>query len=138
LVKEAMGFNSNRGDSLNVLNSAFNEGKPEAEIPLWQQPEMIALAKEAARYFFIACIALYLVFGVIRPAFKNIEKARKSAEEEKLRLAEEERLANEQEEEQRIHVTQPYEQILHSVKMLAKEDPKLVASVIKDWVSKDE
>ena len=55
-----MGFNASRGDSLNVLNSAFNEEKetPCAEIPLWKQPEMIALGKRALRYLMIAGIGL--------------------------------------------------------------------------------
>jgi flagellar M-ring protein FliF len=141
LVKEAMGFNAGRGDTLNVLNSAFNESKETvAEVPLWQQPEMVALAKEVLRYLLILGIVLYLLLGVIRPAFKNIEKARQ-AEEEKIRLAEEEKAAKEQkeqEDQEYVHAVQPYEQMLHAVKLMAQEDPKVVASVIKDWVSKDE
>jgi flagellar M-ring protein FliF len=139
LVKEAMGFNAGRGDTLNVLNSAFNESKEAVvELPLWQQPEMIALAKEVLRYLLIAAIVLYLLLGIIRPAFKNIEKAQKAAEEEKIRLAEEAKAAKEQEEQEYVHAVQPYEQMLQAVKLMAQEDPKVVASVIKDWVSKDE
>jgi len=70
LVKNAMGFNVQRGDSLNLLNSAFNDVAETAlpEIPLWKQPEIIALVKEILKYLLIAGAALYLFFGIIRPA----------------------------------------------------------------------
>jgi flagellar M-ring protein FliF len=137
LVKEAMGFNAARGDTLNVLNSAFTEEKePPPEIPVWKQPEMVELAKDVLRYLIIAGIALYLVFGVIRPAFRNIENARKQVEEEKIRLAEEEKAA--------LGLNAPpegqseYDDNLKSVKKMARGDPKVVAAVIMDWIRKDE
>lgn len=132
LVKEAMGFNASRGDSLNVLNSEFNAEKeaPVAEVPLWKQPEMIALAKDVLRYSIIAGIGLYLLLGVIRPAFRNIEKARKEAEEAKKQEAEE------QHPQTHEPTTPPYEQSLNEAKLLAKNDPKMVAAVVKEWVQK--
>jgi flagellar M-ring protein FliF len=137
LVKEAMGFNASRGDSLNVLNSEFNAEKeaPVADIPLWKQPEMIALAKDLLRYLIIAGIGLYLVFGVIRPAIRNIEKARKQAEEEKARKLEEEMASM-------PHHATPDEQAaynssLHSIKQMAQNDPKVVAAVVQDWMNKE-
>jgi flagellar M-ring protein FliF len=141
LVKEAMGFNATRGDSLNVLNSAFNEEKESlasAELPLWKQPEIIALAKDALRYLIILGIGLYLLFGVIRPAFRNIENARKQAEEEKLRQAEEEKAEIEQSATAHGQSVPSYEHNLQTVKLMAQQNPKLVATVIKQWVSKDE
>jgi flagellar M-ring protein FliF len=136
LVKEAMGFNASRGDTLNVLNSAFNEEKetPVAEIPLWKRPEMIAYAEDALRYLIIAGIGLYLLFGVIRPAFRNFENARKQAIQEKARQAEEKAGME--------HRAAPdgkaaYDNELESVQQMAKTDPKVVAAVVKEWVSKE-
>jgi len=138
LVKEAMGFSESRGDTLKVENSAFNVEKeaPAAEVPLWKQPEMIALAKDALRYLIIAGIGLYLVFGVIRPAFRNIENARKQAEEEKVRQTEEEKKAA-----MEHHVAPEgqaaYDNTLQSVQQMAQTDPKVVAAVVKEWVNKE-
>ena len=139
LVKEAMGFNANRGDTLNVLNSEFNTEKdaPVADVPLWKQPGAISLARDSLRYLIIAGIALYLIFGVIRPALKNFEAARKQAEEAKeaaLNEAEEADLEAAPDEP----AQQPYEHNLQSARVLAQNDPKMVAAVIKEWVSKDE
>ena len=137
LVKEAMGFNATRGDTLNVLNSAFNEEKetPAAEIPLWKQPEIIALVKDVLKYLIIAGMGLYLLFGVIRPAFKNIEKARKQAEEEKARVAEEQSATVDHHPPTESQAS--YEHNLQSVKLMAQNDPKVVAAVVKEWVSKE-
>lgn len=138
LVKEVMGFNASRGDSLNVLNSAFSEEKtepPAPELPLWKQPEMIALAKDVLRYLIIAGIGLYLLFGVIRPAFRNFENARKHAED---RLAEEEQAAMERHTMANGQAATSYDINLQSVKMMAQNDPKVVAAVVKEWVTKDE
>ena len=135
LVKEAMGFNASRGDSLNVLNSAFNDEKekPVAELPMCKQPEMIAYAEDALRYLIIASIGLYLLFGVIRPAIRNFENARKQASQEKARQAEE-RVGL---EHRAPDGQAAYDNNLQSVKQMAQNDPKVVAAVVKEWVSKE-
>ena len=132
LVKEAMGFEASRGDTLNVLNSAFNaEKEVVVELPLWKQPEMIALAKDVLKYLLIAGIGLFLLFGVIRPAIRNfmapIEKAR---EEEK---AIQHEIVPEIDEAEKAATT--FEESLQSVKQMAQKEPKIVATVVKEWVN---
>lgn len=133
LVKEAMGFDTNRGDSLNVLNSAFSDEKEVvAEVPVWKQPEMIALAKDVLKYLLITGIGLFLLFGVIRPAFKNFTAAteKKKKEESEAQhpaipeLSEAEKAAL------------SFEASLQAVKQMAKDEPKIVATVVKEWVNK--
>ena len=52
LVREAMGYSKERGDSINIVNTAFNE--PEkvavAETPFYRQPDNIQMAKDAGKY----------------------------------------------------------------------------------------
>lgn len=45
LVREAMGYSESRGDSLNVVNSQFNDTPP--TVPMWRDPELIAMLKKA-------------------------------------------------------------------------------------------
>src|SRR5215470_11344714 len=50
LVKDAVGFNEQRGDSVNVVNSAFRDPDPVPEeeltsVPLWEQPFVRDIAK---------------------------------------------------------------------------------------------
>jgi flagellar M-ring protein FliF len=139
LVKEAIGFDTNRGDTLNVLNSAFNEAKEvQVEVPLWKQPEMIELAKDILRYMLILGIALFLLLRVIRPAFKTIEPpppplppvSAVSPEEEAAAAAEEAAKLQAQ------RALEDFDHNLQEVKKLAKDDPMVVATVLKEWVQK--
>ena len=74
LVKQAVGFDSARGDQVTVTNVAFKA--PEAiealpEIPLWQQPWFLNLMKQVAGVLTV----LFIVFGVLRPTMRNLSGA---------------------------------------------------------------
>ena len=132
LVKEAMGFEANRGDTLNVLNSAFNvEKEIIVEVPIWKQPEMIALAKDIVKYLLIAGIVLFLLFGVIRPAFKKFMTPPEKTKEEEV-----EALLGVHELSEAEKAALSFEESLQAVKDMVKAEPKIVASVVKDWVNK--
>ncbi|MFA6014128.1 MAG: flagellar basal-body MS-ring/collar protein FliF [Gallionellaceae bacterium] len=140
LVKDAMGFDANRGDSLNLLNRQFNvETEVIPVVPLWQQPEMIALAKEGAKYLLIFIGVTYLLFGIIRPAFKNLAAQAKANAEAAAAAAE----AAAEAAKHHSHAAQyneqknSYEDNLQLAKELTKSDPKIVASVVKEWVNKE-
>ena len=141
LVKNAMGFNAQRGDSLNLLNSAFNE-VPETVVPdtpLWKQPEMITMAKDILIYLLIAGAGFYLFFGIIRPAFKNLADSLNPP------LSAEEIAAAHEESRQKTELgaaefetkksTVSYESSVQAAKQLAQQSPKIVASVVKEWVN---
>jgi len=73
LVKEAVGYNIQRGDTVNVVNAAFVA--PEAlealpEKPIWEQSWFMSVVKQVLAGLFV----LYLLFGIIKPAFKNLSK----------------------------------------------------------------
>jgi len=153
LVREAMGFNKDRGDSLNVVNTQFSIDT-EPEVPLWKQPEMIELAKEVGRYILIGAVLLYLYFGMLRPLIRKISgreereaKERADAEAAAAAAAAEAEaetmfdpddpdaiveLSGEPEE---IDERAAYKANLESSKQWAKKDPKLVAAIIKTWVN---
>lgn len=141
LIKEAVGFEEKRGDSLSLLNSAFNDtSEVLPEIPLWQQPEMIALAKDIFKYLLIGGGIFFLLFGIIKPAFKSVS-AQATAQDEAAASGGEqgEGLPHAVGGE---HTAQTagtsYEANLQLAKQLAKDDPKIVATVVKEWVNKDE
>jgi len=156
LVKDAVGFDQNRGDSLNVQNAAFNDEKEATEeLPLWKQPEMIELAKQLAKYLIIAAIMLIVVFGVIKPAFRPLQPPKPEDEEAAGEAGEHEGLAGVDGEAaatdaegkitgvdgttgQYTPPVAPYEQNLNIARQIAQQDPKIVASVIRDWVNGNE
>ncbi|MDP1594624.1 MAG: flagellar basal-body MS-ring/collar protein FliF [Gallionella sp.] len=157
LVKDAVGFDPNRGDSLNIQNAAFNDEKEAIEeVPLWQQPEMIELAKQLAKYLIIAVVMLIVVFKIIKPAFRPLERfevndheaggetggAETGISEQDMLAATEGRATGiagvDSATGQYTPPVAPYEQNLNIARQIAQQDPKVVASVIKDWVNGNE
>ncbi|HJW56423.1 MAG TPA: flagellar basal-body MS-ring/collar protein FliF, partial [Burkholderiaceae bacterium] len=132
LVKEAMGYSKDRGDTLNVVNSPFAGAEKEAivEAPLWKRPETLALAREIGKYVFGGIVLLYLFFAVLRPMMKKLMKDARPVPA----------LPNESEEDAIVQLesSEPmgqkprgYQENLEAAKQLARQDPKMVANVVK-------
>lgn len=136
LVKETMGYNAARGDTLNIVNTAFTS--PETvvipPIPWWKQPEIISLLTAIAKNLAIAAVVGYLIFGVIRPAMKNVKL---QASE----VAAAEAAAAAAEPHHHVPTMMPVKNEAESAEAareLARQNPQLVANVIKGWVSGNE
>jgi flagellar M-ring protein FliF len=129
LVKEVMGYSKERGDSLNVTNSAFSvaEVEPAAEVPLWKQPETIATAKDVGRNVLIAGLVLFLVLGILRPLLTKLSE---------VRLPEPAAAATDASVS--LQRRAGYDENLDTAKQLARSEPALVANIVKEWVSGDE
>lgn len=80
LVKDAVGYDEKRGDSVNVVNSAWRgEPVPDADsletIPIWERPWARDLAKILAGLI----VTLVLVFAVLKPLLRQLTNAPKAA-----------------------------------------------------------
>ena len=127
LVRDAMGFDQNRGDSLNVQFAAFDEAKETVEeLPFWKQPEMIELVKDVLKYVLIAAAMLFVVFRVIKPALHPLFVVPEFKAEEDVAETEEEN------ELEAYKVS--YDTNLQTARQIAKQEPKIVASVVKEWM----
>jgi flagellar M-ring protein FliF len=153
LVKEAMGFNQERGDSVNVVNTPFADLQKEIEpaVPLWKQPEMWELGKEAGRYLLIALVLMFLYFRVVKPLLKGLNKEGRDEKLDALEAPEFDadgnpilKVANEsdgsvvtlgEEAEPMGPASGRYQLSLEQAKRLAKDNPRVVANVIKEWVA---
>jgi flagellar M-ring protein FliF len=92
---------------------------------------MIDLAKEVGRNLLIAGIALYLVLGVLRPMLRTFATPPEPPPE--LLAAPDEDFHEEANEK----AGATYEANLQSAKTIARQDPKLVANVVRGWVTND-
>ncbi|AGW94955.1 MULTISPECIES: flagellar basal-body MS-ring/collar protein FliF [Cupriavidus] len=139
LTKEAMGFSADRGDSINVVNSPFTADREAVtpEVPLWKQPEMIDLAKTGAGYLLLTLLALFVWFKVARPILRRYTTpplpAPEARDEMEAVLLPPEEPAN----PEVLRLAAKYESDLALVRDAAQRDPRLVASVIKNWISND-
>jgi flagellar M-ring protein FliF len=72
LVRESIGFNKERGDSVKLINAPFRtEAMPKIDAaPMWQQPWLLDLVRAAAVPAALVLVALLVVSGVIKPALR--------------------------------------------------------------------
>jgi flagellar M-ring protein FliF len=154
LVKEAVGFDAARGDTVNVLNAAFAESPiSEIVIPLWQQRWFLELVKWGV----IAALALVTLLTVVRPLVRSALGTSQQAETNVALggpVAEGDLLdaddAGEGElREDRVSIGggdgpprlgAPLEQLdnrLKTARVLVAEDPKRAVQVIKNWMTNE-
>ncbi|GAB3630421.1 flagellar M-ring protein FliF [Pandoraea terrae] len=147
LAKEAMGFSGQRGDTLNVVNSPFTVAEdPFANLPWYRQPANIELAKQIGKWALITLVGLYLWFGVVRPALKKHLTAPPPAEPSLAAGApggtagrgDGAARADGQGESGAAAEQSAYERNLQYARQVARQDPKIVATVVKAWVGGDE
>lgn len=144
LAREAMGYSQARGDTLNVVNAPFSiaEGMDEAgELPLWKDPAMQSLAKEIVKYLIIAGLLTYLVLGVLKPMLTQLAAAGQRAHPPARAPATEPGFEQVGEVGEVVTLggrrTHSYEEDLNLAKGMAKQEPKIVANVVKNWVNKE-
>jgi flagellar M-ring protein FliF len=151
LVREAMGYNKERGDTLNVTNAPFEGvGKPvELPEPLawWKDPDTWALVVKGLKLLGAFLIIAYLFFRILRPMLRPVLRKldeisdvppppppRVLSPEEENQAA----IARTELEQMEAGQAQGYRENLQMAKNLAKEDPRVVANVVKAWVGANE
>lgn len=141
LVREAMGFNKERGDSISVANAPFTAGeKIDSSIPLWKDPETISYAKDIFKYLLIALIVAFLFLKIIQPSLKTMfpsaaERRAASTAEGVAGAAAHVKIAGIDGEPGEDHVRiDHYAAKVQKARDIAGADPKAVANIIKDWM----
>ncbi len=124
LVKEAMGFSQERGDSLNVVNAAFNL-PAEAQVEpaaFYESPRVQSMALGVLKFLAIAGVIWFLVFRILLPILRELATPIPAAEEPAL------------ETEAGPPAQTAYQDNLTVAKQIARQDPRVVANVVKEWV----
>ena len=144
LVKEAIGYDSIRGDRVNVMNAPFSlpeAVEPLPEAPIWQQPWVWDIAKQALGGLFV----LFLVFGVLKPALKNMMNKEITLHQTALAgpagqaalPAGETSEQTQAKEMKALEAAPEYDKSIHNVKEMVNADPKLAAQVVRNWVGEE-
>ncbi len=142
LVREAMGYNKERGDTLNVVNSPFTLDAPVVEdLPLWKQPEARDLAREIGRYLLMAALIGWLYFGQLKPLLRRMREPKRAtgagdaADPTDPSNATGTASLTGQMLEPVLGDPAPQRQNdLENVRQIARDDPRVVANVVKRWV----
>ncbi|MBK1618354.1 flagellar M-ring protein FliF [Lamprobacter modestohalophilus] len=148
LARQAIGFSAERGDSIEVVNSPFSRFDAEADMAWWQDPELIkvmTLIGEPLMWFIV------LLFGyllVLRPFIKHHtrppELAAATPEGLNVEVGDEEGAegAFEDDEEPyqrpRRNKALGYQQKLAELRQTARENPHIVALIVRNWLKNEQ
>ncbi|NBQ69670.1 MAG: flagellar basal body M-ring protein FliF, partial [Nitrosomonadaceae bacterium] len=144
LVREAMGYNEKRGDSLTVTNNLFTHtGDMVLDVPLWKDPDVIMLAKDIGKQLLIAAVVLFFLLKILKPFLKSLTPpASLPSPAEQGQLTDGSAAAGQltgQVDEAAIQAIQKsiFDENLKRAKQLALDEPAIVANVVKDWMGKN-
>ncbi len=139
LVKDAVGYDEQRGDSVNVVNQSFTPETPAVadgeleKTPIWETPLFRDMVKLAAGVI----VLLVLVLSVLRPLIKNLmapARAALAAPRAPVAIeADGEPAAGKVKKEAVTHEVQ-----VAAARALVNQDAKRVAQVVRGWVATDE
>lgn len=153
LVKDAVGYDEQRGDSVNVVNASFTQDAtpaPDGELvspKMWESPMFLDIAKIVGGLV----VLLVLVLSVIRPLVKNLIAP--TAQQMQVQVLPKAAAAGEAGQgalpggvadntpalpsaAQQAAAT--HEQQVALARTLVTQDPKRVAQVVKGWVATDD
>lgn len=130
LVKQAMGYSADRGDTLSVVNNEFTDQEP--SVKPWQDPVYRGIALQVLKVLLILAVLFFLWRSVVRPivqGFANaqVERVKNEAHLENMR-------EQRRQDEVRASEMNRYEDNLDTARKLAQSDPRAVAMVLRSWM----
>lgn len=143
LVRDAVGYDPSRGDSVSVINSPFATPEPPEEpeeVPFYKQSWFLELLQPVLVGMFV----LLLLMMVVRPILKTLSEQNKIAVAEDTEAAifadETDEISDDQvslvsaEDVSVPGSPEKVERQLNAIRGLIAEEPERVAQVIKQWV----
>jgi len=144
LTREAMGYSDKRGDTLNVVNSPFTASdEAGGELPFWKQQAFIDQLLSAGRWLVVLIVAWLLWRKAVRPQLQRraeevkrvqeIQQQRQEVEESvEVRLSK-----DEQTQQRRANQRLSAEVMSQRIREMSDNDPRVVALVIRQWMSNE-
>ena len=135
LVKQAVGFDEARGDTISVVNSAF---QPQPQVaapeppPIWQNPTIWSIARQV----FGGMLVLALAYFVLRPLMQMLTRPQPVAPAP---------LGGEFAAQLQpvmvggrpMALPMGYDDRMAAARNVAGQDPRQVAQVVRSWVAED-
>jgi flagellar M-ring protein FliF len=145
LVREAVGFSKDRGDSVNLMNAPFAKIVDDTVmVPLWRQPEVLETARSFAWPLGTLALAALVLLGVIRPAIKGLGQQQVTFNTES-QSGGSQLDAMESDQPERPQLSGPSvmepavasagELRLEDARKLTRDNPAAVANIVKAWIN---
>lgn len=137
LVKEAVGFNEERGDTVVVMSEAFLaiEQVEEAAPPaIWERP----FVRDSLKQVLGAIVALAIAFGIVRPMLRGVMSGGSGVAGEYIARGEGGGAVYSGQGGGRETLPVPnYDEKVAAAKNITGHDPARVAQVVRKWVTVD-
>jgi len=136
LVQQGIGFNSERGDQVKVINAPFRaDPAPAADTtPLWQQPWLTDLLRSTAAPLALGLVGLAIVFALLRPAMKAMFAPPPPSPGAQVNEVVGGDLPLDPSAPPALEAPGANER-LEAARRLAKENPAAVANIVRGWVN---
>jgi flagellar M-ring protein FliF len=144
LVRETVGFSKDRGDSINVVTAPFTKEKVDATpLAVWQQPEVLDLARSLAWPVGTLLFGALVLMGAVRPALKVMAKplpishTERTGQLDALEADEPDRplLAAPSASASQTLEPSPADIALEEARKLTRDNPAAVANIVKTWIN---
>jgi flagellar M-ring protein FliF len=144
LVRETVGFSKERGDSINVVTAPFTKEKVDVTpLPIWQQPEILDLARSLAWPVGTLLFGALVLMGAVRPALKVMAKplpishTERTGQLDALEADEPDRplLAAPSASASQTLEPSPADIALEEARKLTRDNPAAVANIVKTWIN---
>jgi flagellar M-ring protein FliF len=144
LVRESIGFNKDRGDSVNLMNAPFQtDVVAPVEVPLWKRPELLDAARSFAWPVGLVLMALIVLMGFVRPGLKAWAAALPPPpppapiEPQLSALIAEEPPRPALQSPEQVAQDRIEQMHIDDARRLARQNPAAVANIVKNWVHGD-
>jgi flagellar M-ring protein FliF len=157
LVRDAVGYNAARGDTISVAGSPFADMPGQQQLPVWKDPQMIELSLEGGKYLGLLILILFAYFGIIRPLLRvvapppghtesGLAEAKKNKKGKEYEEEGEESAVGGKGAEGEEGVARSVSALrgnefntrLERARQIAREDPKSVAELLNQWLGVNE
>lgn len=142
LTREAVGYSEKRGDTVNVVNSPFTATEDVGgELPFWKQQSFFDQLISAGRWLVVLIVAWLLWRKGIRPQLQRKAELQKAQlESSRQRVEEDEAVSvrlskDEQQQQRKANQRLSAEVMSQRIRDMSDNDPRVVALVIRQWMS---
>jgi flagellar M-ring protein FliF len=134
IVRQAVGFDASRGDTISVVNSAF---QPAAQLAqpdppaFWENPALWSIARQALG----AALVLALAYFVLRPMMQVLTRPQPVAAASVEYAAQMQPMLSPS--GRVMALPMGYDDRMAAARSVAGQDPRQVAQVVRNWVAED-
>jgi len=136
LVKKSVGFDEMRGDTISILNSAFQPAAAVQNPPapsLWERPQFWTIARQALG----AVLVLLLAWFVLRPMMAVLTRPQPIAAAAPSAVEYSAQMYPAMLGGRPMGLPVSYDDRMAAARSVAGQDPRQVAQVVRSWVSEE-